>query len=151
MTIQLDDLRGPEIADLLRMHLRELAAISPPESMHALDIGALRRPDITFWTAWDDGVLAGCGALRELDPHHAEIKSMRTASTHLRRGVASGILGHLIEEARRRGYRRLSLETGSMPAFEPARALYARFGFRACGPFTGYVEDPNSVFLTLEL
>jgi len=151
MTIQLDDLRGPEIADLLRMHLRELAAISPPESMHALDIGALRRPDITFWSAWDDGVLAGCGALRELGPHHAEIKSMRTASTHLRRGVASGILGHLIEEARRRGYRRLSLETGSMPAFEPARALYARFGFRACGPFTGYVEDPNSVFLTLEL
>jgi putative acetyltransferase len=151
MTIQLDDLRGPEIADLLRMHLQELAAISPPESMHALDIGALRRPDITFWTAWDDGVLAGCGALRELDPHHAEIKSMRTASTHLRRGVASGILGHLIKEARRRGYRRLSLETGSMPAFEPARALYARFGFRACGPFTGYVEDPNSVFLTMEL
>ena len=151
MTIQLDDLRGPEIADLLRMHLRELAAISPPESMHALDIGALRRPDITFWSASDDGVLAGCGALRELDPHHAEIKSMRTASTHLRRGVASGILGHLIEEARRRGYRRLSLETGAMPAFEPARGLYARFGFRACGPFTGYVEDPNSVFLTLEL
>jgi putative acetyltransferase len=151
MTIQLDDLRGPEIADLLRTHLRELAAISPPESMHALDIGALRRPDITFWSAWDDGVLAGCGALRELDPHHAEIKSMRTASTHLRRGVASGILGHLINEARRRGYRRLSLETGAMPAFEPARGLYARFGFRACGPFNGYVEDPNSVFLTLEL
>lgn len=151
MTIRLDDLSGPEIADLLQTHLRELAAISPPESMHALDLGALRRPGITFWSAWDDGVLAGCGALRELDPHHAEIKSMRTASTHLRRGVASGILGHLIEEARRRGYRRLSLETGSMPAFEPARRLYARFGFRECGPFTGYVEDPNSVFLTREL
>jgi putative acetyltransferase len=127
------------------MHLH-----SPPESVHALDIEGLRRPEITFWTAWEGGELLGCGALKELDARHAEIKSMRTAARHLRKGVAAKLLTHIIEEARRRGYRRLSLETGSAEAFEPARRLYAGFGFTYCGPFADYVEDPFSVFMTRE-
>jgi len=151
MEIKVDDLSGVEIATLLKIHLQSLSALSPPESMHALDLDSLRKPEITFWSVWDGNELAGCGALKELDREHAEIKSMRTAAGHLRKGVASRMLEHIIQEARRRKYRRLSLETGSMAAFEPARRLYAKFGFKACGPFVGYVEDPNSVFMTLEL
>ena len=151
LEIRVDDLSGPEIIELLREHLRSLSLVSPPESRHALDLDALRKPEITFWTVWCGADLAGCGALKELNKEHAEIKSMRTASAHLRKGVASGVLRHLLEEARRRGYRRLSLETGSMEYFEPARRLYAKFGFAACGPFDAYIEDPNSVFMTREL
>ena len=151
MVIKVDDLRGPEIAELLREHLDCMAAVSPPESRHALNLDGLRQPEITFWSIWDDSQLAGCGALKELDPEHGEVKSMRTARTHLQRGVASAVLAHLIEEGRRRGYRRLSLETGSMDYFEPARRLYGKFGFTFCGPFGSYREDPNSVFMTLEL
>lgn len=151
MKIAMDDLSGSAIAKLLQEHLQNLSAISPPESMHALNIDALRKPEITFWSAWDGEELVGCGALKELDSQHAEIKSMRTASAHLRKGVASRLLQHLINEAKRRNYRRLSLETGSMDAFEPARRLYAKFGFNNCGPFGSYVEDPNSVFMTKEL
>ena len=128
-----------------------MALHSPPESVHALDLATLRQPDITFWSAWQDGELVGCGALKELDPFHGEIKSMRTASLHLRKGVAARLLAHILEEAQRRSYRRLSLETGSMEAFAPARSLYARVGFRQCGPFGTYVEDPYSVFMTREL
>jgi putative acetyltransferase len=124
---------------------------SPPESVHALDLEALRKPDITFWSAWQDAELLGCGALKELDLLHGEIKSMRTAARHLRKGIAARLLRHIIEEAERRSYRRLSLETGSMEAFAPARRLYTRFGFRQCGPFGSYSEDPNSVFMTREL
>lgn len=148
MHIRSDDLSGPEIHALLSEHLRNMALHSPPESIHALDIEALRDPGISFWTAWQDEQLLGCGALRHLDAGHAEIKSMRTASLHRRKGVAAGMLLHILDEARSRGYARLSLETGSMAAFEPARALYARFGFEYCGPFAGYAEDPNSVFMT---
>ena len=108
----------------------------------------LRRPDVTFWTLWDGDELAGCGALKELSPAHGEIKSMRTAQAHRNKGVARALLRHILEEARRRSYTRLSLETGSQPAFEPARRLYAGFGFVFCGPFADYVEDPNSVFMT---
>lgn len=151
MEIRVDDLRGPEIALLLEEHLRHMRRISPPESVHALDLGALRRPEITFWTVWDGAELAGCGAIKELDPRHGEIKSMRTAAAHLRQGVASAMMRHILQEAARRVYRRLSLETGSMAAFVPARSLYARFGFRECGPFADYVDDPNSVFMTREL
>jgi putative acetyltransferase len=151
MKITIDDLSGPAIAKLLQEHLQSLSAISPPESMHALDIDALRKPEITFWSAWVGEELVGCGALKELNAQHAEIKSMRTASAHLRKGVASRLLQHIMEEAKRRNYRRLSLETGSMASFEPARRLYAKFGFGNCGPFAGYVEDPNSVFMTREL
>ena len=141
---------GPALA-LLDAHLADVARHSPPESVHALDVEALRAPDVTVWTAWEAGELLGCGALKEIDPHHGEIKSMRTAETHLRRGVGARILEHLIGEAKRRSYRRLSLETGSMEAFAPARRLYARFGFEPCPPFADYRPDPFSVYMTLRL
>jgi putative acetyltransferase len=151
MDIRIDDLRGPEIAALLQEHLRDMYRVSPPESVHALDLDSLRKPDITFWTIWDADILAGCGAIKELDPQHAEIKSMRTASAHRRKGVAKQLLQHLLDEAKQRGYTRVSLETGSMDFFMPARALYASFGFKNCPPFSDYIEDPNSVFMTKEL
>jgi putative acetyltransferase len=148
MEIRSDDLSHPAIHALLREHLANMALHSPPESIHALDLEALRKPDITFWSAWSGTDLLGCGALKELDVFHGEIKSMRTANTHRRQGVAAAMLVHLIDVATHRGYTRLSLETGSMAAFAPARAMYARFGFVPCGPFAGYVDDPNSVFMT---
>ncbi|HKQ79133.1 MAG TPA: GNAT family N-acetyltransferase [Blastocatellia bacterium] len=151
MIIRLDDLSGSAIQALLAEHLNSMRRLSPPESVHALEIEALRRPEITFWTAWSDDELLGCGALKELDSTHGEIKSMRTASAHRRKGVARIILSHIIEEARNRSYARLSLETGSMQAFEPAQRLYASFGFTYCAPFGEYTEDPNSVFMTLTL
>ena len=151
MEIRIDALRSPGIIELLREHLHGMALYSPPESIHSLDLDALRKPDITFWSAWQDSELTGCCALKQLDPLHGEIKSMRTASAHLRKGVAAKLLQHILEEAGRRAYRRLSLETGSMEAFVPAHRLYAGFGFRPCGPFAGYVEDPCSVFMTREL
>jgi putative acetyltransferase len=149
--IRLDNLTGEEIAALLREHLRSMFLHSPPESVHALPLDALRKPDITVWSAWDGGELLGCGALKALGPAHGEIKSMRTAAAHLRKGVASRILETIMAEARRRAYRRLSLETGSQPVFAPARALYARYGFEPCGPFGSYTNDPNSFFMTREL
>ena len=151
MEIKIDDLTGSEIYELLQEHLRSMYLHSPPESVHALDIEALRRPEITFWSVWEGDELLGCGALKELDPQHAEIKSMRTSAQHLRKGVAKYLLNYILEEARRRGFRRLSLETGSMKAFEPARSLYANFGFKYCEPFADYIEDPYSVFMTREL
>lgn len=151
MDIKIDDLKGSEIHEMLHEHLQSMTLHSPPESIHALDIEASRKPEITFWTVWESGRLLGCGALKELDSQHAEIKSMRTSSSHLRKGVARNLLNHILEEAKRRGYSRLSLETGSMEAFEPARQLYANFGFTYCEPFANYVEDPYSVFMTREL
>jgi putative acetyltransferase len=151
MYIKVDDLSGAEIQELLREHLRNMALHSPPESVHALDVEALRKPGITFWTAWEGDQLLGCGALKELDAQHGEVKSMRTSTSHLRKGVAKMLLGHILEEAKRRSYSRVSLETGSPAAFEPARRLYASFGFEYCGPFADYVEDPYSVFMTKEL
>ncbi|SFE63536.1 putative acetyltransferase [Bacillus sp. OV194] len=151
MEIKADSLTGPEIARLIGEHLQGMELHSPPESRHALNLEGLRKPDITFWSAWEDGELLGCGALKELDRQHGEIKSMRTSAAHLRKGVAKRMLQHIMEEAKRRGYRRLSLETGSMKAFEPARSLYASFGFQYCEPFADYIEDPNSAFMTKEL
>ena len=151
MDIRVDDLSSPEVCRLVEEHLESMALHSPPESVHALAVVALRKPEITFWSVWRDSELMGCGALKELDAHHGEIKSMRTASLHLRKGVATRLLRHILEEAQRRSYRRLSLETGSMDAFGPARRLYTRFGFQPCGPFAEYVEDPYSVFMTKEL
>ena len=151
MDIRIDDLSGPEICELLGEHLANMRSISPPESTHALPSAGLRKPEVTFWTIWENGELLGCGALKELDARHGEIKSMRTVSRHLRKGVAKALLDFIINEAGRRGYRRLSLETGSMEAFEPARQLYARAGFAYCEPFADYVEDPNSVFMAKEL
>lgn len=148
MKIKIDDLAGPEIAALLEEHLADMRSVSPPESTHALDLAGLRQPEVTFWTLWDEGSLAGCGALKQLDASHGEVKSMRTARTCRHRGVASFVLRHIIEEAQRRGYRRLSLETGAMEFFEPARNLYRKFGFEACGPFASYRPDPNSTFFT---
>jgi putative acetyltransferase len=151
MDIRIDDLRSADVAALLQEHLDEMAQYSPPESIHALDLERLRRPEITFWTIWEGRELLGCGAIRQLDPTHGEIKSMRTSRHHRRKGVAAFMLQHILEEAIRRGYRRLSLETGSPAAFEPARQLYARFGFGYCGPFADYVEDTYSVFMTRTL
>lgn len=151
MDIKVDDLSGPEVHALLQEHLRNMASLSPPESVHALDLEGLRKPDITFWTVWSGRELLGCGALKELSARHGEIKSMRTAAAHRRKGVARVMLEHIVQEAKRRGYERLSLETGSMKAFEPAHRLYESFGFRYCPPFADYVEDPNSVFMTREL
>jgi putative acetyltransferase len=151
MKIRADDLRGPEIAGLLAVHLDYCRASSPPESTHALDLDALRAPGVSFWTGWEEDRLLGCGALKELDRFHGEIKSMHTAAAYRGRGVALGLLKHIVEEARSRSYRRLSLETGSMTEFAPARALYSRFGFVTCGPFGDYILDPNSVFMTFEL
>ena len=151
MLIRADDLTGPEIRALLEEHLRNMYELSPPESVHALDLAALRRPEITFWTAWSEGALVGCGALKELDPAHGEVKSMRTASAHRRKGIGRAMLEHIIAEARARSYRRLSLETGSMDAFLPARRLYESFGFTYCTPFADYTDDPNSAFMTRTL
>jgi putative acetyltransferase len=151
MQIRLDDLSGAEIRALLEEHLENMHDISPPESVHALDIDKLRQPDVTFWTVWAGSDLLGCGALRELDPKHGEVKSMRTSLAHRRKGVARAVLNHIIREARMRSYERLSLETGSMKAFEPAQKLYESFGFTYCSPFGAYVDDPNSVFMTKQL
>ena len=151
MEIREDNVRGTEVLALLKAHLADVARHSPPESVHALGVEALRAPNVTVWTAWDSGELLGCGALKELDPHHGEIKSMRTAEAHLRQGVGTRILEHLLAEARPRSYRRLSLETGSMEAFAPARRLYERFGFEECPPFADYRPDPYSVYMTLPL
>jgi putative acetyltransferase len=151
MQIRVDDLAGSEIRALLTEHLRNMHQLSPPESVHALDLAGLQKPEITFWTVWAQAELLGCGALKELSPTHGEIKSMRTVSAHRRKGVARAMLQHIILEAPKRSYVRLSLETGSMPAFEPARRLYESFGFTYCGPFGDYKDDPNSAFLTRTL
>ena len=149
--IRVDDLRGSAIIELLQLHLRSVALHSPPESIHALDLERLRQPDITFWSAWQGPELLGCGALKAIDASHGEIKSMRTVPPHLRKGVAAALLRHIIDEAKRRRYRRLSLETGSAAAFVPARTLYAKHGFAVCGPFADYVEDPYSVFMSRDV
>lgn len=151
LLIRKDDLKGPEIAALLQAHLEHAARHSPPESIHALDLDRLRVPEITFWSAWSNGALVGCGALKELSPDHGEIKSMHTAAAHRGKGVAARILERILEEAKVRSYRRISLETGTMEGFAPARSLYARYGFRVCPPFAQYREDANSVCMTLEL
>lgn len=148
VNIREDDPRREPVANLLSEHLQDMAAHSPPESIHALDVNALCAPDITFWTVWSDDTLLGCGALLELDRTHGEIKSMRTAAGHRRKGVAAHILQHITAVAEQRGYSLLSLETGSMDAFAPARTLYERFGFAFCEPFADYALDPNSVFMS---
>ena len=152
MKIEIDDLSRPAIHALLEEHLRNMHELGPPESVHALDIEKLRRPEITFWSAWDDGnVLLGCGALMELDRQHGEVKSMRTPAARRRTGAGRALLMHIIDVARARGYERLSLETGSAEAFVPAHRLYESAGFKRTGPFGSYAEDPNSVFMTLAL
>ncbi|MFC4120006.1 GNAT family N-acetyltransferase [Nonomuraea zeae] len=148
MNIVVDDLSGPEIAEFLNEHLQEMRSITPPESVHALDLDGLRRPEVTFWSARDGGSVVGCGAIKRLDAAHAELKSMRTASARKRSGIASLLLEHIIAEAKGIGFTRLSLETGADEFFLPARKLYERFGFGYCEPFADYRHDVNSVFMT---
>jgi putative acetyltransferase len=149
--IRVGGLETPQVAALLAEHLEEMRRYSPPESVHALDLDRLRTPDLTFRSQWDGAEVLGCAALRELDATHGELKSMRTAAAHRRRGVAAALLDHVVAEAADRGYRRLSLETGSPAEFAPARTLYAAYGFTPCGPFGPYLDDEFSVFMTLDL
>lgn len=135
MQIEIDDPARPDVQALLIEHLRDMYDLSPPESVHALDVTKLKTPDVTFWSMREQGVLLGCGALKQLDPEHGEIKSMRTPAALRRRGAGRAILEHIVAVARSRGYKRLSLETGSMAAFLPARRLYESFGFSYCEPF----------------
>jgi putative acetyltransferase len=146
-----DDLSGPQIRSLLRYHLEQMHQASPPGSVFAFAIERLRAPDMTFWTAWEADTLLGCGALMRLDSGHGEIKSMRTAPDHLRKGVAAALLEHAIGEARIRGYQQLSLETGSGPSFEPALALYRKRGFLDGAAFGDYQPTAFNQFLHLDL
>jgi putative acetyltransferase len=149
--IDLDDLTSPGTIAFLEGHVTQLRAITPPESTHALDLDGLRAPGVAFWSARDDDQVVGCAALKTLDDAHAEVKSMRTAADRARQGIASRLLGTVIEHARDSGFRRLSLETGAEEFFAPARALYARHGFTECGAFADYRPDPLSVFMTREI
>ncbi|MBY9080285.1 GNAT family N-acetyltransferase [Paenibacillus sp. HN-1] len=149
--IKVDDLTGKEIIALIGEHLKGMYESSPPESVHALNLDELKKPNITFWSVWEGPELIGCGAIKELDAGHGEIKSMRTSTRHLRKGAARHMLVHIIGEAKQRGYQRLSLETGSMDSFLPARKLYESLGFQYCEPFADYIPDPNSSFMTKEL
>jgi putative acetyltransferase len=151
MHITPDDLSSPEIRALLEIHFAGMLANSPEGSCHFLDFDGLNAPDVTFWSIWDDDALVGCGALKELDSAHGEIKSMRTADDYLGKGVGTQMLRHIIHEAKARGIKRLSLETGSGPAFDAAHALYQRFDFAYCPPFADYVDDPFSRFMTLAI
>ncbi|WP_127529447.1 GNAT family N-acetyltransferase [Paenibacillus kobensis] len=150
MEIKVDDLTGEKIAELIKEHFESMQADSL-ESCHALDLTGLRSPEITFWSVWDREELLGCGALKELNKTHGEIKSMRTASDHLRKGVARTLLEHIIGQAKERGYTKISLETGSSDLFKPAVHLYERLGFEYCAPFEDYTEDPNSIYMTMDL
>lgn len=151
LEIKFDDLSGADVAQLLEEHMQDMYATTPPESIHALDLSALRKPDISFWSVWSQGELAGCGALKQLTASHGEIKSMRTARNFQRCGVASAMLQHILDQARARSYARLSLETGSQEYFAPARALYCKYGFVECEPFADYSLDPSSVYMNLNL
>ncbi|UXM91036.1 GNAT family N-acetyltransferase [Paenarthrobacter sp. JL.01a] len=150
--IETDDPARPDVHALLSEHLADMFATSPAESVHALDHSALSHESITFWTARENGILLGCGALKVLGaPGEAELKSMRTAAEARGRGVATLLLKHIVAEARNRGFERLALETGTEDYFAPARRLYAKHGFTECAPFADYTLDPNSVFMELPL
>ena len=151
MRIVVDDLSGSQISEFLDEHVQQMRSITPLESKHALDLDSLRQPGITFWSVMDGDTLVGCGAIKKLDASHAEVKSMRSAPARQRSGIASLLLDHIITEASRMGFARLSLETGSTEFFLPARNLYRKFGFEYCGPFAEYRPDPNSVFMTRTL
>jgi putative acetyltransferase len=151
LTIQVDDLSGDQARALIALHLAGMRAESPPESVFALDLSGLRAPNVTVWTAWRGARIASVGALKTLDTCSGELKSMRTHPAFLRQGVAGALLDHILAEATRRGMRRLSLETGRGPAFEPALTLYRTRGFRDGGPFADYEANPFSQFLHLTL
>lgn len=148
MNIVVDDLSGGQIAEFLHEHIKQMRAVTPLESKHALDLDGLRKPEVTFWSVWDGGSVVGCGAVKRLDVVHAELKSMRTAPARTRSGIASLLLEHILTEAKRMGFARLSLETGTDEFFLPARKLYEKFGFGYCEPFADYRPDPNSAYMT---
>lgn len=145
------DLDDPRIVDLLHTHLAAMHAITPAESVYALDVSGLRRPDIALYAYWDGDTLLGVGALRALSKSEGELKSMHTREAARGRGVGSALLAHILAEAKARGYARLNLETGSAPPFANVRRLYARHGFTPCGPFGDYSFDPHSAYMTLSL
>ncbi len=151
MHIEIDDLSRPQVHALLQEHLDNMYELSPPEQVFALDLSKLRAPEITVWTIWEDRQLLGCGALKELSPSHGEVKSMRTPNAARGKGAGRKLLQHILAVARNRGYRVLSLETGSHPAFKPAHSLYRSHGFSVSGPFGSYPPDPHSVFMQLQL
>src|SRR5258707_11648820 len=147
--MSVDGPRADDVRKLLQRHLAFARANTPPEGVHALDIDGLLDPAVTFFSFRRGGELLGVGALKQLDRRHAELKSMHTAQAARGRGIGRAMLDHLIGVARDRGCRRVSLETGSMDAFAPARALYASAGFSPCGPFGNYTESPSNTFMTL--
>jgi putative acetyltransferase len=151
MHIEIDDPARPDVYALLDEHLRNMHELSPPESVHALDVSGLQSPDVTFWSVREGSLLLGCGAIKELGPEHGEIKSMRTPAALRGRSAGRAVLNHILVEARQRGYKRLSLETGPAETFNAAHRLYESVGFQHCGPFGDYKLDPYSVFMTLEL
>ena len=151
MQIEIGDLDSPDVQALLSEHLASMHEHSPPGCVHALDLSGLREASVTFWTVRASSELMGCGALKALDSQSGEIKSMRTAKAHLRKGVATQLLRHILHEAKQRQYQRVSIETGSTAAFKPAILLYERFGFTQCDPFADYKDNAFSVFMTLEL
>ncbi|CAM3714874.1 GNAT family N-acetyltransferase [Nocardioides zeicaulis] len=151
MSISRADFADPRLAAFLQAHLDDMEPTAPPESRHALDLDALQRPGVRLWVAADAEGILGTAALSAIDPRHEELKSMRTAPHARGRGVARGLLAHVLADARARGVERVSLETGSMAFFAPAHALYASAGFEPCGPFGSYRDDPLSTFMTLTL
>lgn len=158
LAIRLDPLHDPRIAAFLQEHLADMHRVTPPESVHALDLAALRQPGIQFWTAWttppDAEALVATAALKRLDAEHAEhaeLKSMRTTAALRGRGIAARMLAHVIAQARAQGFSRLSLETGTQPYFRSARMLYAKCGFAECAPFDTYQADPYSFFMSMRL
>jgi len=151
MWIEIDDVSRPEVLALLEEHLRNMYELTPPDQVFAFDASKLRAPGVTLWTAWQEGLLLGCAALKELSPTQGEVKSMRTPARLRRRGAGRALLDHILQVSRERGYQELFLETGRQPEFAPAQALYRSVGFRDCGPFGSYQENGNSVFMSLQL
>lgn len=151
LQIREDDLTGQAIANLIQEHLNLMCEVTPAATMYSLDLGSLRSPEITFWSAWQNNTLYGCGALKAIDASSGEIKSMHTAKAYRRQGIATTMLEHIIHQAQRRNYTQLYLETGAIPAFAPARALYERHGFEYRGPFGEYRDDPDSAFMVKQI
>jgi putative acetyltransferase len=151
MRIERDDVTRPQVLALLEEHLRNMYELSPPDQVFAFDASRLRLPEISVWTAWKDGTLLGCAALKELSATEGEVKSMRTPAALRRCGAGRALLDHILRVSRERGYHELFLETGRHPAFVPAQTLYRSVGFSECGPFGSYKENGNSVFMSLRL
>ena len=151
MEIKIDHLDSLQIKEFLEEHIEDMKSVSPPESKHALDLNGLKVPEVTFWSVYEGDNLIGCGALKEIDAHCGEVKSMRVGASIRAKGIGSRILNHIIDVAKDRGYHFLKLETGSMNYFIPARKLYLKHGFNYCDPFGSYKLDPNSVFMELNL